>query len=329
MEKIRLGQSDLMVSRLCLGCMGLGDAGKGPHRWTVGLDESRQILHRALEKGINFFDTAAAYQSGTSEQYVGKILGQLIPRQDVVVATKFLPRSQKEIAAGVSGQEHIAQSLDRSLQHLGMDYVDLMILHMWDYHTPLSDIMEGLHRQVQAGKVRAVGISNCFAWQLMKANALAKKEGFTPFVSIQGHYNLLFREEEREMVPLCREEHIALTPYSALAGGRLARPVGQSTERLRLDAYAREKYSPCAAQDAEIIRRVEKIANEKSVSMTQVALRWLLSKTDSPVVGATRPEQVDGMVAALSVHLTEEDSRFLEEAYTPHPLVGVMAENTP
>lgn len=231
MQYTKLGNADLMISRICMGCMGFGDAGKGQHSWTINEEESRKIIRRGLELGVNFFDTAIAYQSGTSEQYVGRALRDFAQRDQVVVATKFLPRTAEEIEQGISAQEHIERMLNKSLQNLGMEYVDLYIYHMWDYQTPLYDIMEGLNRVVEAGKARYIGISNCFAWQLAKANALAEKEGFAKFVSVQGHYNLIFREEEREMAPYCREENIAMTPYSALAGGRLAKRKGQPTKR--------------------------------------------------------------------------------------------------
>ena len=208
------------------------------------------ILRQGLEGGINFFDTAIGYQSGTSEQYLGRALRDFAWREEVVVATKFLPRTNEEIANGISGQEHIRRMVDKSLQNLGMDYIDLYIYHMWDYQTPLYDILEGLNQVVKAGKVRYLGISNCFAWQLCKANDLARAEGFAPFVSLQGHYNLLFREEEREMFPFCREENIALTPYSALAGGRLSKHPGETSQRLEQDSYAKGKYDGAADQDA-------------------------------------------------------------------------------
>ena len=219
MRYTKLGGSDLSVSRICLGCMGFDEAGNGQHSWTVDEAHSREIIRRALELGVNFFDTAIAYQSGTSEQYLGRALRDFARREDVVVATKFLPRTEEELAAGVTGQRHIERMLNASLKNLGLDYVDLYIYHMWDYQTPLYDIMDGLNNMVKAGKARQIGVSNCFAWQLAKANALAEKEGFAKFVSIQGHYNLIFREEEREMAKLCAEDNIAMTPYSALAGG--------------------------------------------------------------------------------------------------------------
>ena len=252
MKRIPLGNSQLSVSRICMGCMGFGDASNGQHSWTVDEEQTRAIIKRGLELGINFFDTAIAYQSGTSEQYLGRALKDFAKRDEVVVATKFLPRTQEEIEAGVTGQQHIERMLNTSLKNLGMDYVDLYIYHMWDYQTPLYDILDGLNRVVKAGKARYIGISNCLAYQLAKANALAREEGFAQFVSIQGHYNLIFREEEREMAKLCREDNIAMTPYSALAGGRLSKHPGETSKRLQEDSYARLKYDATAQQDAVI-----------------------------------------------------------------------------
>lgn len=247
----------------------------------------------------------------------------------MVVATKFLPRTQEEIDAGVSGQKHIERMLNTSLRNLGMDHVDLYIYHMWDYQTPLYDIMDGLNRMVQAGKTRDIGISNCFAYQLAKANALAEQEGFAKFVSVQGHYNLIFREEEREMAKLCAEDGIAMTPYSALAGGRLAKHPGETSKRLQEDSYAKLKYDATAAQDAVIIGRVAELAEKRGVSMTEVALAWLLTKVTSPVVGATKLRHVEGAAAATELALTPEKCRYLEQDYVPHALVGVMVQNTP
>lgn len=328
MQYTNLGNSDLIVSRICMGCMGFGDAQNGQHTWTVDEQHSREIIKRGLELGVNFFDTAIAYQSGTSEQYLGRALRDFAKRDEVVVATKFLPRTEEEIAAGITGQQHIARMLDKSLQNLGMDYVDLYIYHMWDYQTPLYDILEGLNNAVKAGKARYIGISNCFAWQLAKANALADANGFSKFVSIQGHYNLIFREEEREMAGLCREDNIAMTPYSALAGGRLSKHPGESSKRLQEDTYARLKYDATAAQDGIIIDRVAELALQHGVSMTEVALAWLLQKVTAPVVGATKSSHIEGAANAVSLALTKEEMDYLEEPYVPHALVGVMAQNT-
>lgn len=328
MEYTILGNSDLRVSRVCMGCMGFGDAAHGQHSWTLDEAHSREIIRHGLESGINFFDTAIGYQSGTSEQYVGRAPKDFARREEIVVATKFLPRSEEEIAKGITGREHIAQMVDQSLKNLGMDYIDLYIYHMWDYQTPLAEIMDGLNGAVKAGKVRYLGIANCYAYQLMKANALAEKEGFAPFVSVQNHYNLIAREEEREMAKLCAEDHIAMTPYSALASGRLARPAGESSKRMQEDAYARFKYDVTAEQDQVIIDRVAELAKRYEVSMTEVSLAWLLQKVTAPVVGATKKHHVDGAVRAVELKLTDADMMYLEEAYVPHALAGVMAQNT-
>ncbi|MBR0384671.1 MAG: aldo/keto reductase [Eubacteriaceae bacterium] len=328
MQYTQLGNSDLNVSRICMGCMGFGDPGRGQHSWTLDEAHSREIIKRGLELGVNFYDTAIAYQSGTSEQYLGRALKDFAKREDVVVATKFLPRTPEEIEGGITGQKHIERMIDTSLKNLGMDYVDLYIYHMWDWQTDLYDIMDGLSRVVKAGKVRAIGISNCFAWQIAKANALAEKEGFAKFVSVQGHYNLIFREEEREMVPYCDEENIALTPYSALASGRLSRLPGKGgTKRAEEDAYAKFKYDATAEQDNVIISRVAELAEKRGVTMTEISLAWLLTKVTSPVVGATKLSHIEGAAKAVALTLTPEELGYLEEPYMPHPLAGVMAQN--
>lgn len=310
-----------------MGCMGFGEAGKGQHTWTLDEEHSREIIRRGLELGVNFYDTAIAYQGGTSEQYLGRALRDYAKREEVVVASKFLPRTAADIAAGISGRQHIERMIDKSLENLGMDYVDLYIYHMWDFATPLYEIMDGLDRIVKAGKVRYIGISNCFAWQLAKANSLADKEGFAKFISVQGRYNLLFREEEREMAPLCREENIALTPYSALAGGRLCKHPGETSKRLQEDSYAKFKYDATAQQDSVVIERVAELAERKGVSMTEISLAWLLTKADAPVVGATELYHIEGAARAVELALLEEEIVYLEEAYIPHKLVGVMAES--
>lgn len=329
MQYTKLGNSELSVSRICMGCMGFGNSTTGQHSWTVDEEKSQQIIRRGLELGVNFFDTAISYQNGTSEQYLGRAVKKLARREDVVIATKFLPRTNEEINSGVTGQQHIERMLDKSLSNLGMDYVDLYIYHMWDYNTPLYDIMEGLDKAVRSGKVRYIGISNCFAYQLAKANALAEKEGFAQFISVQGHYNLIFREEEREMARLCREDNIAMTPYSALAGGRLSKRPGETSKRLQEDSYAALKYDATASQDGIIIDRVSELAQKRGVSMTEISLAWLLSKVTSPVVGATKISHIEGAAKAAEFTLTDEERAYLEEPYVPHNLVGVMAQNTP
>ncbi|WP_431888243.1 aldo/keto reductase [Pectobacterium colocasium] len=329
MQYTTLGNSDLTVSRICMGCMGFGDASTGQHSWTLGEAESREIIRYGLENGINFYDTAIAYQRGSSERYVGKALRDMAKRDDVVVATKFLPRTQQQISDGISGQQAIAQSLDQSLQNLGMDYVDLYICHIWDYNTPILDVLDALHYAVKVGKVRAIGISNCYAWQLAKANAIAERENLTPFVSVQSHYNLIMREDERELFGLCAEDNIALTPYSALASGRLSRLEGVESLRLKEDAYAKGKYDTTADQDRIIIDRVAELAARRRVSMTEVSLAWLLTKVTAPVVGATKKHHIDGAVKAVNLTLSDDEICYLEEGYQPHRLVGVMVQNIP
>ena len=326
MEYTNLCNTNIKVSRICMGCMGFGDAKNGQHTWTLDEEQSRLIIKKGLDLGINFFDTAIAYQNGTSEQYLGRALKDFAKREDVVIATKFLPRTQADIDQGITGQQHIESMLNQSLKNLGMDYVDLYIYHKWDYNTPLYEIMDGLNNMVKAGKVRAIGISNCFAWQISKANASAEKYGFATFVSIQGHYNLIFREEEREMVPYCKEENISLTPYSSLAGGRLSKYPEETSKRLIEDIYAKSKYKDTEKHDQIIINRVAELADKKGVSMTEVSLAWLLTKVTAPVVGATKIHHIEGAVKAVDLKLTKEEIRYLEEAYVPHKLVGMMAQ---
>lgn len=328
MKYTKLGKSELMVSRICVGCMGFGEADNGQHNWTLNEEKSREIIKAALDQGINFFDTAIGYSGGTSEQFLGRAIRDFAKRDEVVIATKFLPRTPKEIECGVSGQLHVEQMLDKSLENLAMDYVDLYIYHMWDYQTPLYEIMEGLNNVVKAGKARYIGISNCYAWQLAQANALAKQYGFAEFIFVQGHYNLIFREEEREMIPYCLQEKIALTPYSALAGGRLAKLPNETSTRLENDNYAKLKYDVTREIDAEIINRVIHLAKRHNVSMSEISIAWLLSKVAAPVVGMTKLSQVITACNAVNLELTVEEIEYLEEAYQPHALVGVMAQNT-
>ncbi|MDE7395245.1 MAG: aldo/keto reductase [Clostridiales bacterium] len=327
MEYTELGKSGITVSRICLGCMGFGDANLGHHAWTLDEEHSKEIIRAALDNGINFFDTAMGYAGGTSEEYLGRIIKGLTARKNAVIATKFLPRTQDEIAGGISGQKHVADCLDKSLKRLETDYVDLYICHMWDYHTPIEEIMEGLNTAVKDGKARAIGISNCYAWQLEKANAIAERNGWAKFVSVQGHYNLLFREEEREMIPCCEENGIALTPYSSLASGRLVKPADEMTKRLETDGVAKSKYDSTKEQDGIIIARVAELAEKKNLTRTQVALGWLLSKVTAPIVGATKIRHIEDAVAAVGVKLTAEEIDYLEESYVPHKLVGVMQFN--
>jgi len=329
MEYLKLGKSDLNVSRICLGCMGFGDPTIGQHSWTIDEEHTREIIHRSLELGVNFFDTAIGYQLGTSEQFVGRALRDMARRDEVVVATKFLPRTAEEIASGINGRQHVLNSIDSSLEHLGMDYVDLYIYHIWDYKTPAEEILEGMNEAVRMGKARYIGIANAYAYQVAKMNALAEQRGWAKFISVQNHYNLIMREEEREMIPYCREDGIALTPYSALASGKLAKRPGETSKRQTEDSFLHFKYDATAKQDNCIVQCVKVLANRYGVEMTQISLAWLLTKVESPIVGATKLHHIEGAVKSFDVHLTADDIRYLEEPYVPHNLSGVMAVNKP
>lgn len=324
MEYQKLGSSDLNVSRICLGCMGFGDNENGMHTWTINEEKTRKIVKLALDNGINFFDTAIGYQNGTSEQYLGRALKDFAKREDVYIATKFLPRSSEEIKNNISMREHIIDSLNQSLSNLGVDYVDLYIYHMWDYNSDIEEIMETLNDLINEGKIRYIGISNCFAYQLAKANDLAEKNGWAKFISVQGHHNLIFREEEREMLPLAKEDNIGLTPYSSLASGRLSRRENTS-KRANEDIVAKSKYEKTESEDEIIIERVEELALKHDVSMSEISLAWLLTKVTSPIVGATKPHHIETAVNSVELRLTDEEIAYLEEPYVPHELVGVMA----
>lgn len=322
---VKIGNSDLRVSKICLGCMGFGDSEQGMHKWTLDEEKSREIIAYALDQGINFFDTAMAYQNGTSELFLGRALKKLARREDVVVATKFFGRTKQQIDSGISCDEHIRKCLDDSLERLQMDYIDLYILHAWDPLTPIEETLRVLNDLICEGKIRYIGVSNVFAWQVAKANEIAILKGYQPFISVQGHYNLIFREEEREMIPYCDLHHVALTPYSALASGRLAKRANESSLRLETDTYAKGKYDMTEEIDAVIIDEVSKIADSKNVSMAAVAISWLNSKVTSPIIGVTKKHHIDGAIEALSVHLDDEEIKRLEKPYKPHALVGMMA----
>lgn len=314
----------LKVSKVCLGCMGFGDASQGMHSWTLPYEDSKKIIFHALESGINFFDTAMAYQSGTSEEYLGCAIKEYGHREDVIIATKYTPKSDDSI----DSRTYLTECLNNSLRRLQTDYIDLYIMHMWDYQTPIEETLEILNDFIKEGKIKEIGISNCFAYQLAMANTIAKERGLQGFVSVQGHYNLIFREEEREMKRYCDEQGIAMTPYSALASGRLAKHPGETSQRLEKDTYAKGKYDASSDLDLKIIQRVEELASKHHVSMSEVSLSWLMSKVASPVVGATKLKHVDTAVLATELELSEEEKQYLEEPYQPHPLVGVMATNT-
>lgn len=326
MEYTRLGKSGLEVSRLCLGCMGFGEAGRWEHPWVIEEEPSRQIIQRALELGINFFDTANVYSDGTSEEFLGRALKDYAKRDEVVVATKvYFPMHDGPNGAGLS-RKAIMTEIDRSLTRLGTDYVDLYQIHRWDYQTPIEETVEALHDLVKAGKVRYVGASAMYAWQFQKALYAAETHGWTRWVSMQNHLNLLYREEEREMLPLCEAEGIGVIPYSPLASGRLTRNRGETTRRSETDHVQRRKYDAMADADQAIVDRVAQLADQYGVPRSQIALAWLLQKSPvaAPIVGATKLSHLDDAVAALSVHLTPEERIFLEEPYVPHAVVGAL-----
>lgn len=322
MKTTKLGTTDLNVSRLCLGCMTFGQPDRGNHAWTLPEESSRPLIKQALEAGINFFDTANSYSDGSSEEIVGRALKDYARRDEIVVATKvYFPMSN--LSGGLS-RANIMQSIDDSLGRLGMDHVDLLQIHRWDYNTPLEETLEALHDVVQSGKARYIGASSMFAWQFAKALYTADRHGWTRFVSMQDQYNLIQREEEREMHPLCQAENIAVLPWSPLARGRLTRPWGETTARSVSDKFGSTLYSKTEENDGEIAARVAAIAEDKGVSRAQIALAWMLAKpaVTAPIIGASRAEQLDDLVKAVDVELTTEELIELESAYQPHNVVG-------
>lgn len=327
MNYVKLGNTGLDVSQICLGCMSFGSAENWAHNeWALNEEDSRTILKRALDLGVNFFDTANAYAYGKSEEILGRALNDFANRDEVVIATKvFVPMSQKPNMAGLS-RKHIMSQIDASLKRLGTDYIDLYIIHRWDYNTPIEETLEALHDVVKAGKARYIGASAMYAFQFQKALYSAEKHGWTRFVSMQNHMNLLYREEEREMLPLCLEEGIAVTPYSPLASGRVARPWSESTKRLETDSIAKSKYDATADADKVIVERTAVIAEQHGVPMAHIALAWLLQKKPivAPVIGATKLNHLESAVEALAVKLTPEDVAYLEEPYVPHAIVGLI-----
>jgi 1-deoxyxylulose-5-phosphate synthase len=323
MRYVKLGRSGLDVSAICLGCMSYGEPGRGTHPWSLDEAASRPFIERALELGINFFDTANVYSLGSSEEIVGRALADLADRDEVVIATKVHgPMRRGRNAAGLS-RKAIMTEVDHSLRRLGTDYIDLYQIHRWDPRTPIEETLEALHDVVRSGKVRYIGASSMYAWQFAKALFLADQHGWTRFVSMQDHYNLLNREEEREMLPLCRDQGIGVIPWSPLARGRLTRDWDVETERSRTDEFGRTLYDT-AASDREVVRRVAEIAAERGVPRAQVALAWVLAKPGitAPIVGATRPGHIDDAVAAVELRLTDDELARLEEPYVPHAVAG-------
>ena len=321
MDYARLGSTGLEVSRICLGCMSYGEPSRGNHEWTLDEESSRPHIKRALEAGINFFDTANAYSDGSSEEIVGRALADFAKRDEVVLATKVrMPMRPGPNGAGLS-RKAIMHEIDASLRRLGTDYVDLYQIHRWDAKTPIEETLEALHDVVKAGKARYIGASSMYAWQFSKAQYTADAHGWTRFVSMQNHYNLLHREEEREMLPLCADQGVGVIPWSPLARGRLTRDLGETTARSETDVFGRTLY---ADDDAAIINQVRDIAETRGVSRAQVALAWVLAKPGivAPIIGATKPHHLEDAIAAVDVQLTEDEIAALEKPYSARPVVG-------
>jgi aryl-alcohol dehydrogenase-like predicted oxidoreductase len=317
MKYKNLGRTGLMVSPLCLGCMTYGVPERGDHPWTLPEKESRPLIRKAIDLGINFFDTANAYSDGTSEEIVGQALKDYSRRDELVIATKvFFPMSPGPNGGGLS-RKAIFTAIDASLRRLGTDYVDLYQIHRWDHHTPIEETLEALHDVVRSGKVRYLGASSMFAWQFSKCLHLARQRGWTPFVSMQDFYNLLYREEEREMLPLCSDAGIAVLPWSPLARGRLAREWNTETERTLTDVYGKKLFPPTAEADRQIVEAVSSVASARGVPRAQVALSWLIRKpgVTAPIIGASKPQHLDDAVAALDLELSPAELSQLEEPY--------------
>jgi 1-deoxyxylulose-5-phosphate synthase len=330
MDYVNLGRTGLKVSRICLGCMSYGapatgEPKAGRHAWTLDEEQSQPFFRQALDAGINFFDTANVYSSGASEEVLGNFLKKNVRREAVVVATKVHGVMREEPNGQGLSRKAILFELDESLRRLQTDYVDLYQIHRWDYETPIEETLEALHDMVKAGKVRYIGASSMYSWQFAKALYLADRHGWTRFVSMQNHYNLLYREEEREMLPLCREEGIGVIPWSPLARGRLARPwKSETTKRLETDKFGKTMYSQTEQADRQVVDALEAVAKQRGVPLAQVALAWLLAQpgVTAPIVGATKSHHLEDAVAAVSLRLTPEEMAALEKEYVPHPVLG-------
>ncbi|MWN06790.1 aldo/keto reductase [Gilliamella sp. Pas-s95] len=320
MQYLQLGNSDIKVSRFCLGCMSFGDPASKMHAWTLNADESEAIIKHALDLGINFIDTANTYSAGTSEEYLGRAIKKNIARDKVILATKVF------FNEGHLSKVAIEREIDGSLKRLGTDYVDLYIIHRFDYTTPIEETMQALHNLVKAGKVRALGASAMYGYQFYNMQLATTQNGWTPFVSMQNHYNLLYREDERELIPICQQFNVSLTPYSPLAAGRLARLAWQTdTLRSQTDQVAKSKYDGTQKTDASIVQRVNELAQKYGVTMTQIALAWQFTKgVTAPIIGATKTKYLDDAVGALKVSLSKDDIVYLEEPYMPHRIVGAI-----
>jgi 1-deoxyxylulose-5-phosphate synthase len=324
MQYKNLGRTGLKVSPLCLGCMTFGVPERGDHPWSLPESQSRPIIRKAVDLGINFFDTANAYSDGTSEEIVGQALKEYTRRDEVVIATKvFFPMSPGPNGGGLS-RKAIFTAIDASLRRLGTDYVDLYQIHRWDPHTPIEETLEALHDVVKSGKVRYLGASSMYAWQFAKALALARQHGWTPFVSMQNFYNLLYREEEREMLPLCADAGVGVIPWSPLARGRLARPWQAETPRTKTDPYVKVLFAAAEESDRKVVEQVVAIAEARGVPRAQVAIAWLAQKSvvTAPIIGASKLQHLDDAAAALELKLTSEEIGQLEAPYVPHRVAG-------
>ena len=323
MEYVKLGQTGLEVSKLCLGGMSFGDAKKWVHSWVLDEQATKDIIAKALAHGINFFDTANVYGMGSSEEYMGKALRELAVREEIVIATKVSGAMRSGPNSYGLSRKAIFTEVNASLKRLGVDYIDILYIHRFDETTPVEETMEALHDLVKSGKVMYLGASSMYAWQFQKMQYVARVNHWTPFSVMQGHYNLLYREEEREMIPLCKDMGVALVPYSPLAAGRLSRAWQSDSKRFVEDQVAKQKYDQWADQDCLIVERVQQLASQHEVSQTQIALAWLWSKgITAPIVGITKQKYLDDAVDALKVVLTLEEINFLEEPYVPHSIVG-------
>lgn len=324
MDYVKLGNTGLDVSKLCLGCMSFGVAERWIHQWVLNEEQSRVVIKKALDLGINFFDTANVYSDGTSEEIVGQAIKEYANRDEIVLATKVYNRMHEGPNGAGLSRKAIMSEIDKSLKRLGTDYVDLYQIHRWDYHTPIEETMEALHDVVKAGKARYIGASAMYAWQFQKALYVAEKNGWTRFVSMQNHLNLIYREEEREMLPLCKEEKIGVIPYSPLASGRLTRDWAVSTHRSETDQIQKSKYDKTADTDRVVVERVATIAENHGVPRIHIALAWLLQKepVTAPIIGATRTSHLEDAVGALTITLSPEEIALLEEPYVPHSIVG-------
>jgi aryl-alcohol dehydrogenase-like predicted oxidoreductase len=324
MDYVKLGRSGLEVSRLCLGCMTYGDPERGNHPWTLPEEQSRSFIRRALELGVTFFDTANVYSDGTSEEIVGRALKDFARREEVVLATKVHGRMRPGPNGSGLSRLAIMTEIDSSLRRLGTDYVDLYQIHRWDYSTPIEETLEALHDIVKAGKACYIGASSMYAWQFAKALYTADLNGWTRFVSMQNYYNLLYREEEREMLRLCQAEGIGVIPWSPLARGRLTRDWDETSARSETDEFGKSLYATTAEADRKVVARVAEIAERHGVPRAQVALAWLLHKSvvTAPIVGASKPQHLDDAVAALSLRLSPDEISELEEPYVPHAVAG-------